>query len=321
MSAQSWWQAARDRALRSLFDNVEPSTRPSVVSVGAQPGAGKTRAFNQILRTTYPGEQFVSILGDRLRRFHIDYARLAAAPDPETMPAQTAPLSAWLVQEALSYAAQRGYNTAVEGTLRRPEVTLNTLAQFVERGATTHLVVLAVSEFDSWAGCIDRYLGLLEAGANARWTPLSAHDAGFAGTPVTLEAAASSGVVGRLSIVTRDGTALYDSQVTHGCPHDATTACASLQSGRRLPAPEQMVRQVAELSARARALSVSPVVIDGIAHLADLAGLPDSRSQERTRIIYRAALSLSSTAPSARTTSRPSTTSRDHLSDRRGHTL
>ena len=134
------------------------------------------------------------------------------------MPAQTAPLSAWLVQEALSYAAQRGYNTAVEGTLRRPEVTLNTLAQFVERGATTHLVVLAVSEFDSWAGCIDRYLGLLEAGANARWTPLSAHDAGFAGTPVTLEAAASSGVVGRLSIVTRDGTALYDSQVTHGCP-------------------------------------------------------------------------------------------------------
>ena len=136
------------------------------------------------------------------------------------MPAQTAPLSAWLVQEALSYAAQRGYNTAVEGTLRRPEVTLNTLAQFVERGATTHLVVLAVSEFDSWAGCIDRYLGLLEAGANARWTPLSAHDAGFAGTPVTLEAAASSGVVGRLSIVTRDGTALYDSQVTHGCPRD-----------------------------------------------------------------------------------------------------
>ncbi|QQM67483.1 zeta toxin family protein [Actinomyces weissii] len=59
----------------------------------------------------------------------------------------------------------------------RSETTLSTIRQFSQAGASTHLVVIGVSVFDSWTGCLDRYLTAAEIGQAARWTPLAAHDA------------------------------------------------------------------------------------------------------------------------------------------------
>ena len=200
------------------------------------------------------------------------------------MPAATAELSGWLVDRTLAHAAEHHYSTVVEGTLRRPATTLNTIRQFAEQGASTHLVVLGVSPFDSWSGCIDRYLTMLESGRAARWTPLEAHDAGLAGTPDTLTAAASDLGVHRLSVVDRTGTLHYDN--TRGpdghwlLPEHAVAVLEELRS--RPTDPARRAARLDSLSSRAAALHVAPVVNDGITHAGTLA--PRSRRDALTAL-------------------------------------
>ena len=165
------WRQARSQ----IFESAEPSAAPVLLSIGAQPGAGKTRAVARTMNAFYPARSFIPIIGDNLRRYHPDYPVLVSSPDPDLMPAATAELAGWLVRRSLEHAARHRYCAIVEGTLRSPETTLGTIRQFAAAGATTHLVILGVPEVDSWTGCIDRYLSALESGNPARWTPLAAH--------------------------------------------------------------------------------------------------------------------------------------------------
>nr|WP_257210357.1 zeta toxin family protein [Actinomyces ruminis] len=264
-----------------LFDGHLPSSSPVLLSVGAQPGAGKTQAIDAVMRKLYPGEPFVKVIGDDLRQFHPNFPALSRSVDPEAMPAATAELSGWLVGRALAYAAEHGYSAVVEGTLRRPETTLGTLAQFAKAGSRTHLVVLGVSAFDSWTGCIDRYLSALEAGRAARWTPLAAHDAGLMGTPQTLLAAASSPDVHRLSIVDRAGAVHYDNlRGDDGEWVRPERAVAVLTELRNRPgdSADRLVR-VDSLAGRAEMLKVAQVVREGIAHARQLAGTRPARTK------------------------------------------
>lgn len=56
--------------------------------LGAQPGAGKSRAMNEVCES-YPGRHFADIVGDDLRLFHPDYQRFLDT-DPAHMPDITA---------------------------------------------------------------------------------------------------------------------------------------------------------------------------------------------------------------------------------------
>ncbi|MBM6979532.1 MAG: zeta toxin family protein [Actinomyces succiniciruminis] len=275
-SRRAWALARAD-----LFDGCSPSSSPVLLSVGAQPGAGKTQAIDAVMRELYPGEPFVKVIGDDLRQFHPDFPALSRSADPEAMPAATAELSGWLVGQALAYAAEHGYSAVVEGTLRRPETTLGTLTQFAKAGARTHLVALGVSAFDSWTGCIDRYLSALETGRAARWTPLAAHDAGLMGTPQTLRAAASSPNVHRLSIVDRAGAVHYDNLRGDDGewmqPERAVEVLTELRN-RTGDSAERLAR-VDSLVERAGALKSAPVVREGIAHALELTETRPVRSK------------------------------------------
>lgn len=260
MDREYIWQEAQ----ADVFGAAAPSPDPVLLSIGAQPGAGKTRGLAHAMRALHPSQQFVPVIGDDLRRFHPDYARLSQSPDPEAMPVATADLSAWLVRRCLDHAAANHYSTAVEGTLRRPDVTLATMRQFHDAGATTHLVILAVPEVESWTGCIERYLSLRQLGRPARWTPQAAHDAGYDGTPRTLQAATSSPAVDRLSITTRNGQVLYDSH--NPGHHPVYHARAALDQGRRTPPAPQVDDRLDYLASLARQLGEPAPVIDGIEH-------------------------------------------------------
>jgi len=140
------WRQARIQT----FESAEPSAAPVLLSIGAQPGAGKTRAVVRTMNTFYPARSFIPIIGDNLRRYHPDYPALVSSPDPDLMPAATAELAGWLVRRSLEHAARHRYCAIVEGTLRSPETTLGTICQFAAAGAITHLVILGVPEVDSW---------------------------------------------------------------------------------------------------------------------------------------------------------------------------
>ncbi|QPL05273.1 MULTISPECIES: zeta toxin family protein [Actinomyces] len=72
---------AWNRACARLFGGCSPSSSQVLLSVGAQPGAGKTRAIGAALREFYPGESLVEVIGDDLRQFHPDYPVLSRSSD------------------------------------------------------------------------------------------------------------------------------------------------------------------------------------------------------------------------------------------------
>ena len=267
---------ARERALRHLF--LSDQSGPQVLlSVGAQPGAGKTRAIEAVRAAFYPNHDLAQVIGDDLRKYHPDYARLVRDPDPLAMPAATADLSGWLVGQALDWAAEHGHSVLVEGTLRRPGTTLSTLERFHSAGAITRLVVLGVPEAVSWIGCLDRYLTSLARDGAARWTPQEAHDAGYTGTPATLAAAGATAAVHRLSVVARDGAVAYDGTrdaADRTRSHEALRALEELRSD-----PEQIRRAEARLEqlvAVASDLGVGPAVREGLDHARTLVRPPAS---------------------------------------------
>lgn len=267
--------ADRNRAWRQAriqtFESAEPSAAPVLLSIGAQPGAGKTRAVVRTMNTFYPARSFVPIIGDNLRRYHPDYPALVSSPDPDLMPAATAELAGWLVRRSLEHAARHRYCAIVEGTLRSPETTLGTIRQFAATGATTHLVILGVPEVDSWTGCIDRYLSALESGNPARWTPLAAHDAGYRGTPRTLAAARDCPELHRLTVVDRSGSVAHDdvrgADGAWARPDGGPEALERLRAARDPGAEER----VARLAARAASLEADPTVLAGLDHARRLA--------------------------------------------------
>lgn len=264
VTAQEAWNIAKTE----LFGGVAPSVSPVLVSIGAQPGAGKTRALDASLKTFYSGQTFVSIIGDDFRKFHPDYKKLCALPDPEVMPRETAELSGWLVRQSLDYASENGYSCVVEGTLRNPETTLGTTRQFAEAGASTHLIVLGVSPAESWSGCLERYINALEKGQAARWTPLEAHNAGLEGTPKTLRAAEADLSVKRISIVDRAGVVHYDNERGVGGqwlkPAGAVGVLENLRGNVANRAA--VIERIGLLQERAVRLGVPGTVQDGIKH-------------------------------------------------------
>lgn len=207
-----------------LFRRAATCDRPLWVGIGGQPGAGKTHGRDRALRLNH-GEPVTAIIGDDLRAYHPDYRRLVRE-DPLRMPDVTAPASAAWVELALEHARRYRFNVLVEGTFRRPDVTLGTARRFHDDGYRTHLVAVAVPPYESRLSSIARFQLDHAAGRAARWTDPAAHDAGVRGTPLTLAAAAKSDAVDRISVVNRAGETLFD----RARPHPLTDAARVLHA-------------------------------------------------------------------------------------------
>lgn len=191
-----------------VFARAVVSDRPVWITVGGQPGAGKTAAQAKA-QNLNPGASVTPIIGDDLRRFHPDYEALLDA-EPLAMPTVTAEASGAWIRASLDHAREQGYGVLVESTFRQSQVTLDTAASFHEAGYTTHVVAVAVAAWESRLSTLERFVTDHAAGRVARWTPLQAHEAGLAGTPRTLAAAAASPAVDRISVITRSGEVLFD---------------------------------------------------------------------------------------------------------------
>lgn len=233
MSTPAPWIEAEFHATVApeIFSAAMASGQPVWIGIGGQPGAGKTAGRNLALELADAGS-VASIVGDDLRPLHPDFERLMRE-DPLRMPERTQEaVSAW-VELALEHAVDQRFSVLVEGTFRRPEVTIGTAERFHDAGYRTHLVAVAVPGWESRLSTVERFVTDHREGRTARWTPPAAHDAGLTGSPSTLRAAASSTAVDRISVVTRRGQLLFDG----ARPGDLSPAAAVLRrEQRRMPA-------------------------------------------------------------------------------------
>lgn len=224
-----------DRIYRTLIRPLlfDPSTSdsgndPTLVLLGGQPGAGKSRAGARL--TAEHGAVITPLSGDDLRIFHPDFRRLISASPEQAGPVLAEATSAW-VRAAIQDALETRYSVLLEGTFGDPTTTLATAARFRNAGFQVRIVAVASPRVLSIITAASRYLRDLRAGAPARFTRLSAHDRGYGGTARLIESVDPDTPSDRITILSRNGSILYDHHGQSDVSPDG--ARAALREGRQ----------------------------------------------------------------------------------------
>ena len=217
-----------------LFSNQTTSDNPTLILLGGQPGAGKSRATHSLLREY----QFdpVPLSGDDLRAFHPHYRDLVTR-DPIHAPDAFAPATAAWVRAAIDHARTRQRSLLLEGTFHTPELTLTTARAFSDAGFRVHVVVAGASRADSLLSVTSRYFRSRHENLPARFTSRTAHDRGYDGTTGLVTQLDTSPHVDRVTILGRDGTARFDAQraIPHQPNREFVSAAAELEEARTRP--------------------------------------------------------------------------------------
>lgn len=220
-----------------LFATLTTTAPPLAVFVGAQPGAGKSRAMRR-LEDLYPDLTFVALDSDELRKFHPRLDDILSA-DPARMPVLTnQAASAWF-RMGLAQARAQSNDVLIENSFHSPNIVLDEAQRFKDAGYQTHAVALAVPGRDSRLGALTRYVDALTAGETARWTNLASHVAGYTGVPATVAAMESSASIDRITVTDRTGEIHYDHQHNPGRWPDARRVLDQIRDEPPTPEPAQ----------------------------------------------------------------------------------
>lgn len=236
-----------DHDVVSYLEDLRSQTRetgswpPVLVYSGGQPGAGKSRANERAAKAR---PSLVPVIGDDLRQFHPDYARLMRE-DPLSMPAVTAQASGQWIGMAADYLREQRSDVLIETTLRSGEAMAQTISAFRQAGYVVELRVIAVPHEVSRLSTVERYTRQVEDVGVGRWTPAAAHDEAYGKAVGTVEELIASGRVDRLVIEDRAGSVLLD-QSYFGF-RDRELA----QAGRRAAAAFERARSVEKMTPEA----------------------------------------------------------------------
>ena len=232
-------ELTREQLRRGFVEQVQPylemnrggdteASPPRFISVGGQPGAGKSGALRQAKRD-YPSAVIVN--GDELRTFHPAYPQLMAT-EPLSMPEVTAQAAGQWVGMSTQWLRDQHISAVVETTFRQPAVLLREFEAFRNAGYVTELRVVAVPVEMSRLGTVSRYVEQVHDFGAGRAVTTQGHDVPAAAVPATVETLVSSGLVDRLLVQDRDGRVFLDLDVSPGGPDLASQARTVVEQAR-----------------------------------------------------------------------------------------
>ncbi len=191
-----------------LFDNNPTTTeQPTLVLLGGQPGAGKSRATHRILADYQ--HTLVPLSGDDLRAFHPHYRHLVT-DRPTAAPGIIAEATAHWVLASIDHARTTKRSLLLEGTFHTPHLTLRTAQQFADAGFHVHVIIVGTPRHESLLAVTSRYYQQRALGQPARFTSRPAHDRGYDGTTALVAALDGSSHVDRVTILDRSGANVFD---------------------------------------------------------------------------------------------------------------
>lgn len=229
-----------DRSIRDRLVTESHAQDPTLVLVGGQPGAGKTRVV-ALAERSHDGA--IAVVGDDFRQFHPDYARLMRE-DPLRMPEVTAQAAGAWARMSSDSLRERRASVVFETTFRQPDAVVATAKEFRDAGYRVEVRALAVPEAVSRLGVLSRYAEQVRDQGTGRWTPQEFHDVAAEQMPKSLERAIAEGHVDRVLVVDRAGRTLYASDIdaAHASAPDArdgAEARSAVDAGQRLDTLDQ----------------------------------------------------------------------------------
>lgn len=184
------------------------SEEPTMVIVGGQPGAGKSRSIDSVRLDLERSGGVMEIAADDLRKFHPKNDELMQKDDRTAADFTHADASAW-AEKAERFAREQKFNVLIEGTLKTPENAAAKLAEYREAGYFVEARVIAVHERTSWQGVVGRYEQQKEDAGVGRMTPKPVHDAAVAGVLASVEKIETEKLADRVRIDRRGAEQIY----------------------------------------------------------------------------------------------------------------
>jgi len=183
----------------------EPMNEKCTIILGGQPGAGKSTYYST---REDPVSNSVIINGDDYRRFHPNFSRIIRS-DAEHMAERTQDFTNRVVERLITDLGNDGYNMIIEGTLRNPQVPINTCKELQSKGYNPDLVVVACDAEKAWISTIKRAEALQMQHEPVRLVPFDTYDYTVNQIPINIEIIEKEKCFNSISIVNRDGDYLY----------------------------------------------------------------------------------------------------------------
>lgn len=202
--------------------------RPVVVVVAGQPGAGKTTLADRVAAVLARRGGAVRVGRDLYKPLHRHYAGALAA-DVRTAGALVRPDTARWQATVEAHVREMGFDAVVESALADPDGFRASSRAYRAVGHRIEVVVLATPEALSQLGIVARFL-TDAADGGGRYVSWENHDTCAKELLATLGVIETEQLADRVTVVRRDGTALYANELT---PEGRW---------RRLPAAERVVR-------------------------------------------------------------------------------
>ena len=217
-----------------FLGDLAPSSSPTALLIGGQPGAGKSYALAQA-RAQMAGAAGAAVVlsGDELREYH-PYWRANARTDPLAAARTQNDAGKWYASLTNDAIAQR-VNIAFETSMRRADAVLALAGRLRGQGYAVVATIVAADKDQSRMATATRFDVARTTGDVPRFVPAAYHDDAYVRVRDTVGQLEAARAVDVLRIITRNGAGVYRNDLKDGAWQRPAKAVELLDAARERP--------------------------------------------------------------------------------------
>lgn len=178
----------------------KPSKNKTLIIVGGQSGAGKSRLIS--IANNELNNNAVIVDFDELRSLHPCY-KVVSNIYPEITHKILHSDTEKVKNRILQYLIEKEYNVIYEGALRNTQGFIDFAQDFRDNNYTIKMNIMAVPKLESYGSTFLRYSYALLTDQTPRWVERSAHDGSYDGVINTTKAFEEKKLVDEISVFVR----------------------------------------------------------------------------------------------------------------------
>ena len=214
-------------ALITLTTGKRPSEDKTLIIVGGQSGAGKSRLIR--LAQNELEQNAVIVDFDELRAHHPEH-EACNEQYPETTHAILHKDTEIIKNRVLKKLIKDNYNVIYEGALRNTQGFLDFAQDFRDNDYNIKMMIMSVPKLESYGSTFVRYASALLTDKTPRWVEKYAHDGSYEGVIRTVKAFKDQNLVDEIGVYIRskeEPHKIYETQ-----EHQFSDAIEAIEYGR-----------------------------------------------------------------------------------------
>ncbi len=219
----------KNTALLVLATGKKPSENKTLIIVGGQSAAGKSRLIPIANRELNNNAVIVDF--DELRALHPNYKEVSEKYIERTHSILHSDVEK-VKNDILNILIEKGYDVIYEGALRNTQGFIDFAKDFKSNNYKIKMDILAVPKLESYSSSFVRYAIELETGVIPRWIEKKAHDESYERVTRTVEAFIKEGLTDDIDVFIRGNRSPRRIYSKEGREHE--NALKAIEYGREM---------------------------------------------------------------------------------------